>query len=119
MRKTELEERVIQFAVDVILLFDHPVSSSFAGYHLGKQLIRSATAVALNYGEAQSGESIKDFLHKMKVALKELRESHINLRIQKGARLVKQIDELENLIDENNQLIAIFVSSINTASKRL
>ena len=66
----------------------------------------------MNYGEAQSAESHKDFLHKMKIALKELRESMVNLKIQKGAELIKNIAEMDKLIDENNQLISIFVASI-------
>jgi hypothetical protein len=55
----------------------------------------------------------------MKICLKELRESHVNLKIQKGANLILSIEKLEVLLDENNQLISIFVSSIKTASKKL
>jgi len=81
-------------------------------------LIRSSTSVALNYGEARSGESSKDFLHKMKISLKELRESYINMKIQKGAKLILNVEELDRLFDENNQLISIFMASIKTASKK-
>jgi len=94
------------------------MSTSFASEHLAKQLIRSSTSVALNYGEARSGESTKDFLHKMKISLKELRESYVNLKIQRGANLIKDNVELDRLLDENNQLISIFVSSIKTASAK-
>jgi four helix bundle protein len=94
--KYDLENRLITFAIDIIKLFDHATTSSYSKIHLSKQLIRSSTAVALNYGEAQSAESTKDYLHKMRLSLKELRESHVNLRIQKGAGLisspVEQID---------------------------
>lgn len=113
--KFDLENRLIQFAIDVIKAADHSMNNSFAANHLCKQLIRSATAVALNYGEAQSAESHKDFLHKMKVALKELRESMVNLKIQKGAQLINNLNEVDRLIDENNQLISIFVASIRTS----
>ncbi|MEZ4801835.1 MAG: four helix bundle protein [Gelidibacter sp.] len=112
--KYDLEERLIQFAVDVILICGK-IDGSFASQHLSKQLIRSATASALNYGEAQSAESARDFLHKMKLCLKELRESLVNLKIQKGAELIQNIEKLEILMKENNELIAIFVSSIKTS----
>lgn len=117
MNPSQLEERLIQFAVDVILM-SKKNDTSFASQHLIKQLIRSATSSALNYGEARSGESTNDFLHKMKICLKELRESLTNLKIQKGAALVRNIDELNKLIKENDELISIFVSSIKTASSK-
>ncbi|MFC7356555.1 four helix bundle protein [Jejudonia soesokkakensis] len=116
MKPNQLEERLILFAVDVILLCKS-MDKSFAAEHLTKQLIRSSTSVALNYGEARSGESSKDFLHKMKISLKELRESYVNMKIQKGSRLITDVKNLERLLDENNQLISIFVASIKTASK--
>lgn len=118
MKANQLEERLIQFAIDIILLCK-TIDKSFASEHLAKQLIRSATSSALNYGEARGGESTKDFLHKMKICLKELRESYINLRIQKGAQLISDIAKLDLLLEENNQLISIFVSSIKTASSKL
>lgn len=65
MKPNQLEERLIQFAIDVILIYKK-IDNSFASEHLTKQLIRSASLAALNYGEAQSGESTRNFLHKMK-----------------------------------------------------
>lgn len=118
MRPNQLEERLIQFAIDVILICKK-IDNSFASEHLAKQLIRSATSAALNYGEAQSGESTRDFLHKMKICLKELRECLINMKIQKGANLITEIDGLDKLMKENNELISIFVASIKTASSKL
>ena len=115
--KYDLEERLIKFAVDVILICGK-IDGDFASQHLSKQLIRSATASALNYGEAQSAESSRDFLHKMKLCLKELRESLVNLKIQKGTDLIKNIEQLEVLMKENNELIAIFVSSIRTSQNK-
>ncbi len=113
--KYDLEERLIKFSISIINVADHSMASSFATNHLCKQLIRSATAAALNYGEAQGAESPRDFLHKMRVALKELRESMINLKIQRGADLIKNHEALDQLIDENNQLISIFVASVKTS----
>lgn len=118
MKPNQLEERLIQFAIDVILLCKK-IDKSFASEHLAKQLIRSATSSALNYGEARAGESTRDFLHKMKICLKELRESFINMKIQKGTQLVTDVDALDKLLKENDELISIFVSSIKTASNKL
>ncbi|MEP5254539.1 MAG: four helix bundle protein [Winogradskyella arenosi] len=70
MKPNQLEERLIQFSIEIILLCK-TIDKSFASEHLAKQLIRSATSSALNYGEARSGESTRDFLHKMKICLKE------------------------------------------------
>lgn len=116
--KYDLEERLIQFAVDVNLICGK-IDGSFASQHLSRQLIRSATSSALNYGEAQSAESTRDFLHKMRLCLKELRESLVNLKIQKGAELIKNIESLELLMKENNELIAIFVVSIRTSQNKI
>lgn len=118
MKPNELENRLIQFAVGVIDL-SKEVKNTFASQHLMKQLIRSSTSVALNYGEARSGESTKDFLHKMKICLKELRESIVNMKIFKGAYLSNNKASLEILISENNGLISIFVASIKTASSKI
>jgi four helix bundle protein len=79
-------------------------------------MIRSGTAPALHYGEAQSAESRKDFVHKMKVALKELRETFNALRIVKAVSWLPSA-KLDPVLDENNQLISIFVRSIETATK--
>lgn len=118
MRPNQLEDRLIQFAIDVILICKK-IDNSFASEHLAKQLIRSATSAALNYGEARGGESSRDFLHKMKICLKELRECLVNMKIQKGAQLILDIEGLDKLIKENDELISIFVVSIKTASLKL
>jgi four helix bundle protein len=117
MKPNQLEERLIQFAIDIILVCKK-IDKSFTSEHLAKQLIRSATSSALNYGEARSGESTNDFLHKMKICLKELRESLINMKIQKGAGLILDVELLDKLIRENDELISIFVASIKTASSK-
>ena len=82
-RNFDLEERLIQFALSIIQVSEM-LPETFAAQHIAGQMIRSGTAPALHYGEAQSGESRKDFIHKMKVALKELRETFNALRIVKG-----------------------------------
>ncbi len=115
MKKQFLEDRLINFSTDVINVVKL-ITKTEIGNHLSKQLGRSGTSVSLNYGEAQSAESRKDFIHKMKIILKELRETYICLRIIDKANLYRKSDSrLENVISENNQLIAIFVKSISTA----
>ncbi len=79
-KPAELEERLIDFAVSVIGVAE-ALPDSRAGRHVAGQLVRSGTSPAPNYGEAQSAESRKDFIHKMKIALKELRESLVWLKI--------------------------------------
>lgn len=116
MNKFDLEERLIKFAVNVINITDK-LYTSYAGVHLAKQLIRSGTAPALNYAEAISAESRKDFIHKVKTALKELRETLICLRIISEKSLSKELKLLESAVRESNELISIFVTSIKTAKQ--
>lgn len=118
MNKFDLEERLIDFAVQSMEIAEL-ISNSYAGRHLGGQLIRSGTSGALNYGEVQGSESQKDFVHKMKIILKELRESHVCLKIIKRKSMVRQEDKLEKALKECNELIAIFVSSCKTAQQKL
>lgn len=118
MNKLILEERLINFAVIIIEITDHMVNSKAAN-HLSRQLVRSGTSPALNYGEAQSGESRKDFIHKLKVALKELRETFVCLKIIRKAKLYDSESTLTIAQDECNELISIFVKSIATAQKNL
>lgn len=80
-------------------------------------MIRSGTSPALNYGEAQGAESTNDFIHKLKIILKELRETFVCLKIIKRKPLIEPNDDLENTYIENNELISIFVSSIKTAKR--
>ncbi len=115
-RKYDLEARLIEFAATVISFTDSMLNSK-AGNHMGNQLLRSGTSPALNYGEAQSGESRKDFIHKMKVVLKELRESGVAIKIIEKAHLHLDKDAIAILQNECNQLISIFVKSVGTAER--
>ena len=114
-RVFDLEDRLIDFA----LLMDNIVENlpnTRLGNHIAGQLVRSGTSTALNYGEAQAAESPNDFIHKMKVILKELRESRVCLKIIKRKPLLAP-KSIEKEIQENNELIAIFLKSIETAKK--
>ena len=114
-RKFDIEERLINFAVMMITVAER-LPKTTAGSHLGGQLTRSGTAPALHYGEAQSAESRTDFIHKMKIALKELRETHNCLRIINRLKWFEEVS-LATSIKECNELLAIFVKSIATAQK--
>lgn len=117
-RKYDLEERLISFAV-LIIKTSESLPKTLTGLHLAKQLIRSGTSPALNYGEAQSGESRKDFIHKMKIALKELRETQMCIKVIHHAGLIKSNSDATKTLQENIELISIFVKSIQTAQKNL
>jgi four helix bundle protein len=112
----DIEERLIDFAVQMIQI-TKSLPKTTTGKHIANQILRSGTSPASNYGEAQSAESRADFIHKMKICLKELRETRIWLRIIIKANLIKPDAFIENLVDENNQLISIFVTSLKTAKE--
>ena len=109
----DLSERLVIFAASIIELAEK-LPSSFSGRHIAGQIIRSGTAPALHHGEAQGGESRKDFIHKMRIALKELRETYNALRIIQKVNWLNT-EAVAVLLDENDQLICIFVKSIQTA----
>ena len=117
-RKFDLEERLIVFAVLIISISEN-LNNTRAGNHIGGQLVRSGTSPALHYGEAQSAESRNDFVHKLKILLKELRETLVALKIIKRVSLTKKINDVEKGITECNELISIFVRSIETARKNI
>lgn len=118
MAKHDLEDRLINFSVDIIKIADCTIKS-FAGNHLAGQLVRSGTSTALNYGEAQSAESRKDFIHKLKIGHKELKETLVCLKIIQRGSLCKEDEKLQTCINECNELTAIFTTSINTALSNL
>jgi four helix bundle protein len=107
MRK-ELENRLVNFAGDIIRMRGS-LAHGEVSENLFGQLTRSATSAALNYGEAQGAESRKDFAHKTGIVLKEIRESHNNLKIIASSGLYRgnQAD-FNRILDECNQLVAIF-----------
>lgn len=110
-----LSDRLISFAVSMITVTDQ-LPKNIAGYHLARQLTRSGSSPALQYGEAQSAESRSDFIHKMKIALKELRETYNCLKIIDKLDWLKE-HNIHAELTECNELISIFVKSISTAQK--
>jgi len=114
----DLENRLIDFAVQIIRTTES-ITKNKAGNHIAGQLMRCGTSPAPNYGEAQAAESPADFIHKMKICLKELRESKVWLLMLVKSNLIKPSLKLDSLIDECNQLTSIFAASINTAKKNM
>jgi four helix bundle protein len=115
--KFDIEDRLINFAVQIIRLAES-LPKTKTGNHISGQIIRCGTSPASNYGEAQSAESRTDFIHKMKICLKELRETRIWLILIERTKLTKKIQELESTLKENDELISIFVKSIFTAKQK-
>ena len=116
-RHYDLEERLLEFAVEIIQLTE-ALPNTRAGNHVAGQLLRSGTSPYPNHGEAQAAESPKDFVHKLRVALKELRESHRWLKLVQRVPLIEPPDRVAELISECDELIRIFVASIRTAGKQ-
>lgn len=116
-RKFDIEERCVVFAAAVVKHTDN-MPNTRAGNHLAGQLLRSGTAPALHYGEVQGAESPSDFIHKMSVALKELRESQSNLRVQVLAGMM-DMNNTDHawLIKECGELVAIFTASVKPAER--
>ena len=114
-RSAELENRMIRFAVDIVKLVANLPDTAEAK-HIGTQLLRSGTAAAPNYAEARAAESRADFIHKLKIALKELNETSTWLRILQESIAVNA-DLLSRLIAENAELCRILVASIQTARR--
>ena len=115
-REYDQQDRLVNFAVRIIKLSE-ALPNTKAGKHVSSQMLRSGTSPAPNYGEAQSAESKADFVHKLKIALKELRETEIWLKIIAKAQMIKPDALLEPLIKETDELIAILFSSVETAKK--
>lgn len=114
-KHAELEDRLIDFAVTVCRIAEG-LPNTRTGRHVAGQMVRCSTSPPPNYGEAQSAESRRDFVHKLRVCLKELRETSVWIKFIIRAKLCKAT-ELVSTSDECNQLIAIFVASIRTATK--
>ncbi len=115
-KKYDLEDRLIDFSVRIINIVEE-LPNTRTGNHIANQLVRCGTSPAPNYGEAQSAESRKDFIHKIKICLKELRETKIWLKIIQRKKLLNNTEEVGDVIAECDELISIFVASIKTAEK--
>lgn len=107
----------MEFSVRIIRLSES-VPNTRAGNHVAGQLLRSGTAPLPMHGEAQAAESPRDFQHKLRIALKELRESLRWLRLIQLVPLIKPASKLDPILTECDELIRIFVTSIRTSESR-
>jgi four helix bundle protein len=112
----DLEDRLLEFSARIIRLTGE-FPDTRAANHVAGQLLRAGTSPYPNHGEAQAAESAKDFIHKLHISLKELRETHRWLRLVQRVPLIKAPNRVDPLIDECDQLIRIFVTSIRTARR--
>ena len=113
----ELQNRLINFAV-AIVTFCSQLPQNDAGRHISGQLVRSGTAASPHYAEARSAESARDFLHKLRIALKELNESQVCLEIIERRQLIPA-EELDGLRAEYGELCRILGSSVRTVKANL
>ncbi|MFH0866266.1 MAG: four helix bundle protein [Bacteroidota bacterium] len=112
----DLEQRLIDFAILIVKIAES-LNGTNAAKLISGQFIRSGFSSALHYGEVKDAESRNDFIHKVKVILKELRETFIALKIIQQVPLTKNPELVTKGLTECNELISIFVKSIETARK--
>lgn len=112
----ELEDRLVDFAVRIVKLSAR-LPKTAAGRHISGQILRSGTSPAPNYGEARGAESTADFVHKVRIVLKELNETSIWLRVIERSQVLKT-ELLTDIINENSELCKIFTASLKTARGR-
>jgi len=110
----DLEDRLLAYAEQIIRVVDR-LPHTRAGNHIAGQMLRSGTASLPNHGEAQAAESRRDFIHKLSICLKELKETRRWLRLVKRVGFIRTADKVEALLVETEELIRIFAASISTA----
>jgi len=115
-QKYNLENRLLEYSLRIIKIVEK-LPNNRAGNHVATQLLRSGTSPYANHGEAQAAESSQDFIHKMRICLKGLRESKRWLKLIQQVPLVKPPDKVDVLLQETEELIKIFATSIRTAEK--
>ncbi|MBI5026667.1 MAG: four helix bundle protein [Nitrospirae bacterium] len=115
-KANQLSERLLDYGVKIIKL-TLKLEKTFAGKHIAGQLLRSGTSAGANYEEACGAQSRADFVHKLQIVMKELRESLYWLRlIQKSG--ISSSEDLNDLIDETKQLSNIIAKSLITAKRK-
>ena len=112
--KFDLEERLLEFAVRIIRVTES-MKRTRAGIQIADQLLRAGTSPYGNHGEAEGAESRDDFIHKLKVCYKELRETRRWLRLVQRVPLVAKPELLTEILIEAEELVRIFAASIRTA----
>jgi four helix bundle protein len=115
-RKYDLEDRLVDYTCRMIDVVE-ALPNTRAGNYIAGQLIKSCHSPTFNYGEAQAAESKGDFIHKLKIALKELKECRTALKIIVKKQLIKPVIKLRGVFSETEELIAIIAKSIDTAAR--
>lgn len=112
----DIQERLLELAAGIIKL-SNKIPASFAGRHIANQIVRSGTSAAANYSEARAAESRNDFIHKMRIVLKELNETNTWFELIIRSDLMKT-EILQSLRTESREIARIIVASIQTATKK-
>jgi four helix bundle protein len=115
-RKYDLEDRLVEYTCRMIDVVE-ALPNTRAGNYIAGQLIKSCHSPTFNYGEAQAAESPKDFIHKLGVVLKELKECRTALKVIRKKEMIKPVSKLEGVYKETEELIAIVAKSISTTRK--
>jgi four helix bundle protein len=116
-RTYDLEERLLQFSTNIIKLVEE-LPNTRTGNHVANQLLGSGTSPYANHAEAQAAESRNDFIHKLRICLKELRETKRWIMLIQRAALLNQAEKVDDALLESEELIKIFVQSIRTAESK-
>jgi four helix bundle protein len=113
----DLEESWLEYSVRIVKIVEQ-LPNTRVGNHVAGQLLKSGTSPYSNHGEAQAAESPKDFIHKLRIALKELREAQRWLKLIQRVPLIRKPGLLNDILQETEELIKIFVTSIKTSEKK-
>ena len=113
----DLEERLLEYSVLIIKIVEQ-LPNTRVGNHVAGQLLKSGTSPYPNHGEAQAAESARDFIHELRISLKELRETQRWLKLIQRVPLIKKSEQLDDILQETEELIKIFVTSIKTAVRQ-
>ena len=115
----DLSDRFLTFVVNIIKI-EKQLCKTYSGRHIYGQLFRAGSSTAANYEEARAGESRADFIHKMQIVLKELRESHFWIKLIIASKLISSEDEvLKFLFRESKELTNITAKSVVTAKSKV
>jgi len=115
-KKYDLEDRLLSYSSRIITIVEQ-IPKSRTGRHISNQLLKSGTSPYSNHGEAQAAESANDFIHKLRICLKELRETQRWLKLIQHIKIMRKCELVIPMLAETEELIKIFVASIKTAEK--
>lgn len=117
-KQFDLEDRFVDYTCRMIDVVE-ALPKTRVGNYIAGQLIKSCNSPTFNYGEVQAAESKNDFIHKLGVVLKELKECRTALKIIIRKEMIKPVNKLADIFKETEELIAIIAKSISTAKNNL